>query len=466
LTETPPVLYIGAMNAKAGIDLSRELFGWERALIAECDLYLVGGIVRDLLLGTLRTDEDVDYLASGIEYDRLAGLLVKHGKANYVGKSFGVIKFTPPDGTTVDISLPRTEFSTGRGHRDFEVTYDPSLPVEEDLVRRDFTFNSMACRLADMELVDPLGGLGDLHDRVLRVNQEDSFRDDPLRILRGVQLLARFHCTAHEDTLRQIEQHRGLLPSVSAERVRDELNKLMLLAERPGDGFIFMHEAKILDLVLPELEETYGIEQNEYHPDDLFTHSIKSCNAAKPDLVVRWSALLHDLGKVETKQEKDGRIVFYRHEEDSARKAKNILGRLKFSNEFTRLVVHLIDRHMFQVTEEWSDGAIRRFVARVGVENLEDLYELREADARSRSDEEILENLMYTKQRVEKILEAETALKRDDLAIDGSDVMEILGIEAGPEIGTVLQKLLDMVLEHPELNTRDKLTEFVKEMKG
>jgi tRNA nucleotidyltransferase (CCA-adding enzyme) len=453
------------MNKKLNIRLRRELFAWERELLAECDLYLVGGTVRDMLLGVSGRSLDEDYVAAGIEFDRLVAILERFGSASLVGRSFGVIKFAPSGGKSADISLPRTEFSTGRGHRDFDVRFDPNIPVEEDLVRRDFTMNSMALHVGSGRLVDPLGGAADVEDRLLRMNGPDSFGEDPLRILRGVQFLARFELELVGKTLERMRRDRELLSTVSNERIREELNKMLTLAEKPSIGFEFMHETGILEFVLPELEETHGVEQNEFHGDDLFTHSIRSCDAARPTLVSRWSALLHDLGKKKMKQVIDGRVVFYRHEAESAEIAGEVLERLLFPGDFTRRVVHLVKHHMFLITDRYSDGAVRRFIARVGKENLGELFELRRADALSRGDMDVEVGLAYMKGRVDAVLESDAAFKREDLAVNGSDVMRILGIEGGRKVGEVLQRLLEMVLENPELNTRDSLTGILKSMK-
>ena len=186
------------------------------------------------------------------------------------------------------------------------------MPVASDLLRRDFTVNSMALDLRDLVLVDPLGGAGDLGNKVLRVNRDTSFVEDPLRIMRGVQFMARFGLDVEPGTRELMERDRDLLATVSMERIRDELNKMMLLADRPSTGYVFMHETGILPLVLPELDVTWGVEQNEFHPDDVFFHSVKSCDIAEKELLIRWCALLHDLGKPKMKMELNGRTVFHR----------------------------------------------------------------------------------------------------------------------------------------------------------
>jgi len=450
------------MSGKRVISLDRELFPWEKEVLGKCGLFLVGGVVRDLLLGKAHLTLDFDYIVSGIGEDDLLALLANIGRADMVGKSFGVIKFRTPEGITVDIALPRSEVSTGPGHRDFEVVSDPDMPVASDLGRRDFTVNSMALDLRDFGLVDPLRGTDDLERKVLRVNRDTSFVEDPLRIMRGVQFMARFDLEVEPGTGALMERDRDLLGTVSKERIREELNKMMLLADRPSTGFIFMHERGILTLIIPELDVTYGVEQNEFHPDDVFHHSVKSCDLAEKELLIRWCALLHDLGKPKMKMEIDGRTVFYRHEEESAKLAGEILTRLVFPVTFVNSAKHLIVNHMFMITDEWSDSAVRRFIARIGPDNLEDLLEIRMADGASRGDGRIGEEVEYSRTRIEKIMLEETAFSRNDLAVTGTDVMEIAGIGQGPRIGEILDELLEVVLDHPEFNSREKLEELLR----
>jgi tRNA nucleotidyltransferase (CCA-adding enzyme) len=453
------------MNRPPSFDPGRDLHVWERHLLDVCDLYLVGGTVRELLRGTGAGSIDEDYLAAGIEYDDLVSRLERFGSVNLVGKSFGVIKFTPPSRRTVDVSLPRTEFSTGTAHRDFSVKFDPHLPVEKDLERRDFTINSMALHLGTHALVDPLGGRSDLARKLLKANRRDSFLEDPLRILRGVQLMARLGFAVEEETRADMRKHAALLGSVSAERVRDELHKMLELAGEPSRGFVLMHEEGILPFVLPELDATFGEEQNEFHPDDVFMHSLKSCDRARPELHLRWSALLHDIGKKEMKRVVDGRTVFYRHEEASARDADAILERLRCTRDLRRKVVSLIEHHMFNITDEWSDAAVRRFIVRAGRENLEDLLALREADGLSRGDTSVIAQNAAIRRRFERVLASEAAFKMKDLAIGGADIMEALGIGEGPEVGGILKRLFEAVLENPEENTRERLLALVRSWK-
>ena len=452
------------MNSHGKLELGRGLHAWEAALLDAGDLYLVGGTVRDMLLGADVDSIDADYLVKGIALEDCISRLERFGAISFVGKSFGVLKFTPRSERTVDVSLPRTEFSTGPAHRDFEVRFDPHLAVEKDLERRDYTINSMAFDLRTARLIDPLAGARDLDARVLRVNRSASFIEDPLRILRGVQFMARFALAVDKGTRALMRRDRSLLGSVSPERVRDELNKMMRFAAAPSSGFLFMHDEGILGIILPELESTFGVEQNEYHPDDVFLHSLKSCDRARADLRLRWSALLHDLGKKDMKQFVDGRTVFYRHEERSARMADEILERLRFPNDLRRRIVSLIEHHMFNMTPDWSDAAVRRLVAKVGTENIDDLLALREADGLSRGEGRTLDENRTIRERITRILESDAAFKIKDLAITGGDVMKALGMEEGPQVGVILRELFDVVLEHPELNSRESLIALVGKM--
>ena len=453
------------MNASTTKKWERNLSDWERSVLREGGLYLVGGAVRDRMLGYADRTADDDYVATGVAIDRLVEILSGHGVSSLVGKSFGVVKFTPENGPTVDISLPRREVSTGSGHRDFDVDFDESIPIEEDLVRRDFTVNSMAYHLGDRRIVDPLDGRADVAARRLRINRRRSFIEDPLRILRGVQLLARFALEATTDTEDRMREDAGLLETVAPERVRMELDKMLIRAGRPSTGFVLMRDTGLLDVVLPELAATVGVTQNEYHVDDVFMHSLKTCDGVGGDLVLRWAGLLHDLGKPAMRRETNGRVVFYRHEEESARLAGLVLERLRYANTIVDRVVHLVRHHMFDITDEWSDGAVRRFVSRVGLVRIDDLFALATADLSSRGDEEGVERLVESRLRIERLIAGDAALGRADLAVDGRDVMRILGEEAGPEIGRVLDRLLGMVLDDPGMNRRDRLLSVLDEMR-
>ena len=451
-----------------------EVTDWQKAILDGGELYRVGGAVRDKLLGIgVESVEDIDFLIRLLRPEDLETRLRGYGRLELVGKHFGVYKFKPnDDARTFDLAYPRRERSTGTGHRDFHVKWDPELPVEQDLERRDFTMNAIAESVSGGELIDPCGGQRDIQDRVLRMIFPRAFEEDPLRILRGIRFSARFGLTIETSTVDAMKASAPLLSTLSIERVNEEFTRVMLQCAKPSEAFHKMHEYGVLNVLFPELERTWGVEQNEFHPDDVFWHSVKSCDVAPADdLLVRWSALLHDLGKVDKKQtvrEDDGseRVVFYGHEKVSAEIAQAVLLRLRYPNDFVAACRHLVANHMFHYEPEWTDATVRRFMHRVGEENLASLFKLREADCGSRDLSEEIDKLNELRARVAAEIEAEQALKVDDLAVSGRDVMHALDVAPGQLVGEVLQALLEVVLDDPSQNRRDILLRYVKDKFG
>lgn len=444
--------------------------GWQQALVEAGELYRVGGAVRDRILG-LPDAADTDFLVRGIEPAAFEAILRAHGRFAFAGKVFGVYKFTPAGGSVVDIAFPRTERSTGTGHRDFQVRSDWTLPVAEDLRRRDFTINAIAERVPDGARVDPFGGAADIAARRLRMIFPAAFEEDPLRILRGARFAARFDLEVEAETFSRMRDAAALLSTVSAERLLDELCKILLQCARPSRAFHLLHELGGLAVVLPELERAYGVTQNEYHPDDVYWHSLKTCDAAPAaNLAVRLAALLHDLGKVDTRQVlREGgeeRVVFYGHEVVGAEMCERVLERLRCPRALVARCGRLVREHMFRYESGWRESTVRRFMHRVGTDHLDDLFALREADCRSRALDEELAKLEELRSRVAAEVRAMSTLRVTDLAVDGEDVMRALGVPPGPEVGRVLQRLLDAVLDRPELNERERLLELVVRGKG
>ncbi|RME26096.1 MAG: HD domain-containing protein, partial [Candidatus Zixiibacteriota bacterium] len=422
-------------------------------------IYEVGGAVRDRFLVGPEKIKDRDYLVTGIPYDDLARMLKRFGRVELVGRSFGVIKFTQfhdDKPVTFDISLPRREHSTGVGHTDFAVDFDPALPVEEDLVRRDFTINAMALALDDETLVDPLGGKRDIEHKVLRMTSEKSFEEDPLRMMRAVQFAARFEFTIEPDTLQSMTAHAHLIDTISAERIAEEFNKLLLLARRPSIGFRLMLETGLLKHVLPELETCVGVDQpGGYHRYDVFEHTIRAIDAAPPRLSVRLAALFHDITKPKHKRPSETGATFYGHEVSGARVAAKVLKRLRYSKDLIADVVTLVERHMF--TTDVSDKGRRRLIRRVGKERIFDLLDLRRADVEAQG----MGGKTDDVDRFEKDIREEFEKKRpfgiQDLAIGGNEVMALCDLEPSPMVGRILSHLLEHVLDEPEDNTRETL---------
>lgn len=417
--------------------------------------------MRDSLLAATVDVKDIDFLVTGIPFRELVTILRKHGKVDLVGRSFGVIKFTQRasgdlPAETFDFVLPRKEYSTGLGHRDFEVEFDHNLKVEDDLGRRDFTINAIARNVATGQLVDPFHGQEDIKAGLIRITFPESFKEDPLRMLRAVHFAARFEFEIEKQTYAAICDNVELIKSVSAERIAEELNKLLVKAAKPSIGLKLMQKTGMLKLLIPELERTVGVEQpGPYHAHPVFEHSIYTVDAAPRSLTVRMAALFHDIAKPQAKREIEGGATFYGHEDFGARVARKVLERLRYSNDFTDQVVLLIDRHMF--TTDVSDKGMRRLIRRVGQELIFDLLDLRRADVVGQGMGGKTEDVDEFEQRIRNELERKPPFGLADLPINGDDIMREFGLQPGKEVGEILNHLLELVLDFPEKNQYDVL---------
>lgn len=436
-------------------------------------VYAVGGTVRDDFLGI--NHKDSDFLVTKISIDRLTKTLKKFGELYVVGKSFGVIKFYPKETPSlcIDIALPRKETSTGTGHRDFEVNFDPLIPVEVDLARRDFTINAMAREVSTLDLIDPFKGLDDIKNKILRVVSEKSFEEDPLRLMRGIQFAARFELKIEPQTFSSMKERASLIKTVSPERISEEIKKL-LSAVKPSRGFILMEQTGLLREILPELQENVGVEQgNKFENDDVFLHTMKVLDASRKDdaipqagdLELMLSALFHDVGKAKTKRfdKSKNRLTFYNHQFLSRKMAKARMNALKMSVIGVNVenVARLVEGHMFQAKSFFSDRAIRRFINSTGPDLILKLVDLRIADNRGGKYPEGIKGVLRLRKKIQEEIEKKTPFSVRDLAIGGKEIMS-LGISEGPQIGNILKQLIELVLDDPRLNTADQLLELVK----
>jgi tRNA nucleotidyltransferase (CCA-adding enzyme) len=440
--------------------------GLDKKLIDEIlqkgNIFEVGGCVRDSLMGLGISEKDRDYLVTKIEFNKLVSILKKYGHVDLVGKSFGVIKFTaPPNGdqqpVTHDIALPRSEFSTGRGHRDFHVDFDHMLPIEVDLKRRDFTINAIARNLRNGELVDPYGGQEDLKRGLIRMLTPETFSDDPLRMLRAVQFAARFQFQIEPQTFQAIKDNASLIETVSPERIQEELNKLLGKAPKPSEGFFLMHKSGMLNYIMPELGAAVGVDQpGGYHAYDVFTHSlytVDELSTGNPQL--RLAGLLHDIAKPRTKFVDGDKARFYGHDNQGAKMAGELLKRLRYSNQVIKNVKTLIKGHMF--TSELSDKGVRRLIRRTGQDLIYDLLELRRADVRAQGMGNSTPEIDELEARIRAELEDKVPLKVNQLAVNGNEIMKEFNIPQSPLIGEVLAYLLEFVLDYPEKNDKETL---------
>ncbi|TDC74606.1 CCA tRNA nucleotidyltransferase [Streptomyces hainanensis] len=431
-------------------------------------LALVGGSVRDALLG--RLGNDLDFTTDARPEDVLRIVRPWADAVWEVGIAFGTVGCRKSAPATDDGEAPRDyqlEITTYRSEaydrdsRKPEVVYGDSL--EEDLLRRDFTVNAMAVALPRKEFIDPHNGLTDLARRVLRTpgTPEASFSDDPLRMFRAARFSAQLDFTVAEPVRAAMTDMAERIDIVSAERIRDELNKL-LLSDHPRKGISLLVETGLAQRVLPEVP-ALRLERDEHHRHkDVYEHSLTVLEQAialengKPDLVLRLAALLHDIGKPRTRRfEGDGRVSFHHHEVVGAKMTKQRMTKLKYSNDIIKDVSRLVELHLRfhgYGTGEWTDSAVRRYVRDAGP-LLDRLHKLTRSDCTTRNKRKALAlSRAYDglEERIERLKQQEEldAIRPD---LDGNEIMKVLEIGPGPEVGKAYRHLLELRLEHGPL---------------
>jgi poly(A) polymerase/tRNA nucleotidyltransferase (CCA-adding enzyme) len=422
----------------------------------EC--YMVGGSVRDLLLGIDSFDYDFATNARPEQimklFPRVAPTGIKHGTVTILTSSgeYEVTTFRS-DG----------DYSDGR-HPD-KVYFSDTL--EEDVKRRDFSINGLAYDFKNDKIIDLVGGLTDLENKIIRTigDPVERFSEDGLRTLRACRFsskLSELGFTIDDATFSAISKTIEIVKKVSPERIRDELMKI-LQTKIPSVGIECMRKCGLLNLILPELDAAYGVDQNKYHMYDVYWHSLLTCDAAPIEIpLIRFTALLHDIGKVPSRATgSDGDFTFYNHEIIGTRMLKKIMKRLKFSNEDIERVCNLSINHMFHYKDEWTDGAVRRFMRKVGIENIDELFRLRMADRQGNGSREGLPApILKLQERIKKIISEENAITVKDLDINGRILMEQFTLTPGPIIGRILNELLEIILDEPEKNNKEILLEM------
>ncbi|MEU0136454.1 CCA tRNA nucleotidyltransferase [Streptomyces sp. NPDC006296] len=417
-------------------------------------LALVGGSVRDALLG--RLGNDLDFTTDARPEDVLKIVRPWADSVWEVGIAFGTVG-AQKDGYQIEVTTYRSE-AYDRTSRKPEVSYGDS--IEDDLVRRDFTVNAMAVALPQKEFVDPHGGLEDLAQRVLRTpgTPEASFSDDPLRMLRAARFAAQLDFEVASDVIKAMTDMSGRIEIVSAERVREELNKL-LLSGHPRKGLGLLVDTGLADRVLPELP-ALRLESDEHHRHkDVYEHSLTVLEQAialeqdGPDLVLRLAALLHDVGKPRTRRfEKDGRVSFHHHEVVGAKMARKRMTELKYSNDMVKDVSKLVELHLRfhgYGDGEWTDSAVRRYVRDAGP-LLDRLHKLTRSDCTTRNKRKanaLSRTYDGLEERIAQLQEQEQldAIRPD---LDGNEIMRILDVGPGPVIGKAYAFLLELRLEN------------------
>jgi tRNA nucleotidyltransferase (CCA-adding enzyme) len=417
--------------------------------------WIVGGCVRDSLLGKAVADWDV---ATEARPDELMKIFPR---AIPTGLQHGTVTVVM-GGHHYEVTTLRGETTYSDGRRPDAVHFVEE--IASDLARRDFTVNAMAVDPGSGSLIDPFGGAADLASKTLRAvgNARERFSEDGLRVLRAARFAATLEFDLEPSTFAAIEPTLDTFRKVSAERVRDEWLKAMK-ARTPSRAFEVMRTSGILGVTCPELLEGVGMEQNKWHRFDVWSHAMACMDACIGDPVLRIAALLHDVGKPRTRalSEKTHDYTFYDHDRVGAEIADPICARLRFSTDERQRIVALVRHHLFHY-DQWSDAAVRRWIRRVGKERIEDLYALNEADLRGKApalEPESLVPLHALRAHVERVLAEGAALSTRDLAIDGHVLMKELGIKPGRIIGKILDAMLEEVTTDPTLNERSVLLE-------
>lgn len=421
--------------------------------------WIVGGCVRDLFLGRNASDWDV---ATDARPDEL---LTIFPRAIPTGIEHGTVTVVRA-GHHYEVTTLRGEGTYSDGRRPDWVEFVDDITA--DLARRDFTVNAIALDPLDGKVVDPHGGKEDLARGILRAvgNAKERFAEDGLRVLRAARFVATLELSLDPETEAAIRPTLDTFRKVAAERVRDEWIKSMK-ARAPSRAFEVMRRTGILAVTCPELLEGVGMDQNRWHAYDVWRHGLECMDACSGDPILRIAALLHDVGKPQTRawSDKTADFTFYDHDRVGAERAEPIASRLRFSNDERTRIVSLVRNHLFHYSDEWTDSAVRRWIRRVGADRLNDLYALNEADVRAKGRDCVkdLDALSSLKAHVAKVLAEGTALSTRDLKVNGHDLIRELGIRPGPVIGQILDALLEAVTSDPSANEREALLAKARE---
>lgn len=424
--------------------------------------YVVGGCVRDITMGRHPTDWDVTTNASP---DQLQALFPDSFYDNAFGTVTVKTRSEDPIVWTVQVTPFRTEGTyTDKRHPD-SVAF--ATTIEEDLSRRDFTVNAMALSL-NGTLVDPYGGQADIRAKLVRAvgNPLARFSEDALRMMRAIRFATTLDFTIEDATLKAVTEHAPEIADISVERVRDEFTKIIDSA-RAAEGVQLLEDVGLLKYIIPELREGIGVEQNLHHIYTVWEHNLRALAyvAGKGySFPVRMGALLHDVAKPRTKRGEGRHCTFYAHDAVGAKMTRVIMDRLRYPHEISDRVIRLVRYHMFYYSVgEVTAASVRRLLANIGPENIDDLLKLREGDRiGSGTPKAVPYKLRHLKYMIDKVSNDPISVKM--LCVNGTDIMTELKVEPGPKIGLILNTLLAEALDDPALNVRDTLLRRAREL--
>ena len=434
------------------------------------EAYIVGGCVRDSLMK--KTPEDWD-LATNATPEKIQQIFKKNGFDSFYENNFGTVgvllsKKERAYSNVVEITTYRTEGVYRDKRRPENVKW--AKTIEEDLSRRDFTVNAIAVKIENGKniFIDPFDGKKDLDKKIIRAvgDPTQRFEEDALRIFRAIRFAGTLSFEIEEETLKSIKKNGAWILDISSERIRDEFIK-MIMSKNAYEGINLLNSTGILKHILPEIVAGCGVSQNKHHIYDCYEHNLLALKyAAKKNFNfhVRMAALLHDVAKPKCKRGEGPDATFYNHEIVGAKMTKNILERLKFSKKDIDKITLLVRYHLFYYNVgEVSESSIRRLVRQVGIENMDDLLNLRMCDRIGsgvpKAEPYKLRHLKYI---IEKTSKDPISVKK--LKIKGQDVIDILKIDPGPKVGWILNILLGQILQDPKQNNTSYLKKQIKEL--
>lgn len=423
--------------------------------------YPVGGCTRDIIRG--KNPKDFDFTTNAkpeeiikfkeFKEHQIIPTGIKHGTISIIfQKEIYEVTTFRIDGEYTDLRRPN------------KIVFTDDL--DKDLIRRDFTINAIAYDYKSKKFIDTNNGKKDIKKKIIRAIgiPKERFNEDALRIMRACRFAAQLNFAIEEKTFLAMKECAKNIEEVAKERIHDELVH-MLKSENPVLGIEAMRKCGLLEILIPELAKGINFEQNQYHKYDVYNHNLNTLEGATKiteNYIIRAAALFHDIGKVDTLGEKDGNRTFYNHEKLSENKTKQILSRLKFSNKEIEQITFLVREHMFHYEQNWKDSTIRRFISKIGSENIKPLLLLRQADNygkdRVMKADPILKEFIT---RINSELEKDNAFTQKDLKINGKDLIQ-MGIPAGKNIGTILKFLLESVLDDPKQNEKKILEKIAK----
>jgi len=419
------------------------------------EVFIVGGLIRDEFMCKKPNDWDI---ATDATPDEIVEVFKE--------TEFKIVDISKKHGTIIIINNKKSyEITTFRIDGDYINNRRPkevkfTKKIEDDLKRRDFTMNAMAYS-NEKGLIDLFNGIDDIENKTIKCvgDPEIRFKEDALRMLRAVRFSAQLNFKIENNTYNAIKSNINLINNLSMERIREEFNKI-LISDYPEKGIRLLKELKILELLIPEIEMCYEFNQhNINHNKDVFEHTLDVVKNVENNLVLRLSAFFHDIGKpLSFFMDNDGVGHFYGHDKLSVDITRNILVRMKYSNDIINEVLSLIETHMVVYRDEFKNSTVKKLMKKVNIENL---IKFQIADIKATANPNKYEHVFRLEKRCKEIINNKEPLDVKQLKINGYDLIE-MGVQQGELIGEILNELLEIVLENPKLNEKEKLLEIVK----